>query len=53
VPAVRSNATVLAKIVLGLEYWFDNDYTNEACTNRKSATLCPCTTTGTLTPPQA
>ncbi len=31
----------------GLDYWLDNDYANEFCTNRKNTTACPCSTPGT------
>jgi hypothetical protein len=33
--------------MLGLDYWLDNDYANEFCTNRKNTTACPCSTPGT------
>jgi hypothetical protein len=42
---MRANATLQDKLMLGLDYWLDNDYTNENCANMDHAP-CPCSTPG-------
>ena len=42
--ALHGNAVLLQKIIKGLDYWFDHDYTDLKCPRG----VCKCETPGSL-----
>ncbi|KIY52561.1 polysaccharide lyase family 8 protein [Fistulina hepatica ATCC 64428] len=45
-PQYVKNASLLARIILAMDFWFKNDFTNIACLDSGSTSSCPCGTPG-------
>lgn len=41
-----NDPTVLDALKRAIDYWFANDYTNDACLDSGGLSLCPCGTPG-------